>query len=57
MNNAMREPVAYLLPDGNGLKLSRNRPREQLTNESGKLEMTMPGKLDLEDLLDELDPA
>ena len=33
MNNAMREPVAYLLPDGNGLELSCNRPRQQWTDE------------------------
>jgi len=44
-------------PDGNGLELYHDYPRGQWANESGKLVMTMPAKLDLEDLLDELDPA
>jgi catechol 2,3-dioxygenase len=44
-------------PDGNGLELYHDYPRGQWADESGKLVMTMPAKLDLDDLLDELDPA
>jgi catechol 2,3-dioxygenase len=44
-------------PDGNGLELAYDRPREQWMDEGGKLIVTMPTKFDPEDLLAELDPA
>ena len=44
-------------PDGNDLELYHDYPRGQWADEGGKLIMTMPRKLDLEDLLEELGPA
>ncbi|MEA2197886.1 MAG: catechol 2,3-dioxygenase [Solirubrobacteraceae bacterium] len=43
-------------PDGNGIEIYRDRPREEWPHASGSLEMaTLP--LDLEDILTELPPA
>lgn len=51
----MSERVYLDDPDGNGLELSYDRPREQWIDERGKLVVTMPTKFAPEDLLDELD--
>jgi catechol 2,3-dioxygenase len=53
----MSERVYLDDPDGNGLELTYDRPRERWTDESGKLVLTIPKKLDPEDLLKELDPT
>jgi catechol-2,3-dioxygenase len=43
-------------PDGNGLELYRDRPRETWTDEEGKPIFVRPKKLELDDLLEELGP-
>ena len=48
------ESVFLRDPDGNGLELYYDRPREQWTDEQGKPVFTMPREFDPEDLLDEL---
>jgi len=48
------ESIFLLDPDGNGLELYYDRPREQWIDEHGKPVFTMPRRFDPEDLLDEL---
>jgi catechol 2,3-dioxygenase len=44
-------------PDGNGLELYYDRPRERWTDEEGRLTLSRPRELSPQDLLDELDPS
>ena len=48
------ESVFLSDPDGNGLELYYDRPREQWTDEGGKPVFSMPRRFNVEDLLDEL---
>jgi catechol 2,3-dioxygenase len=48
------ESVFLRDPDGNGLELYYDRPREQWTDEHGKPFFTVPRTFDPEDLLEEL---
>ena len=44
-------------PDGNGIELYYDRPREMWTDEQGKPIFAMPRRFDPESLLDELEPG
>ncbi len=44
-------------PDGNGIELYYDRPREMWTDEQSKPIFTMPRRFDPESLLDELEPS
>ena len=44
-------------PDGNGIELYYDRPREMWTDEQGKPIFAMPRRFDPESLLDELEPS
>lgn len=44
-------------PDGNGLELAYDRPREQWTDEQGRLTLSRPKEVVPEDLLNELNSA
>ena len=44
-------------PDGNGIELYYDRPREMWTDEQGKPIFAMPQRFDPESLLDELEPS
>jgi catechol 2,3-dioxygenase len=55
--DSMSERVYLDDPDGNGLELTCDRPKDQWIDENGSLIVTMPTKFDPEDLLAELDPA
>lgn len=50
----LSESVYLSDPDGNGLELTYDRPRERWTDEQGKPIFEMPKKLNPEDLLEEL---
>lgn len=56
-DDGMTEAVYLDDPDGNGLELYYDRPRERWTDEEGKLVMGRPRKLAPEDLLDALGSA
>jgi catechol 2,3-dioxygenase len=51
------EAIYLTDPDGNGLELYRDRPRQTWTDEEGEAILKMPKKLDLGDLLEELGPS
>ena len=51
-DHGVSEAVYLTDPDGNGLELYRDRPRETWTDEEGKPIFEMPKKLDLDDLLE-----
>jgi catechol 2,3-dioxygenase len=53
-DNGASESVFLRDPDGNGLELYYDRPRQQWTDEQSKPVFTMPWEFDPEDLLDEL---
>jgi catechol 2,3-dioxygenase len=55
-DHGVSEAIYLTDPDGNGLELYRDRPRETWTDEEGKPIFKMPTKLDLDDLLAELGP-
>jgi catechol 2,3-dioxygenase len=52
-DHGVSEAVYLTDPDGNGLELYRDRPRETWTDEEGKPIFKMPKKLDIGDLLEE----
>lgn len=54
-DSGLSESVFLRDPDGNGLELYNDRPREQWTDEHGKPFFSVPRTFDSRDPLDELD--